>query len=645
MAGSVDGLISGMNTSTLIQQLMQLERQPQYRLMSQKREVESTVSLYRSLNTRFSAIGTAATSLAGDTSWQLAKATSSDATRVSVSASASAATGSLSFTVQQLATAHSAVTSGSVSSGSTPVADGPILLTKGAAALGLSVLDQGASLSTGAHTVKVTQASAAATKAGSSPVAATTTITAGVNDTIQLELDGVATTFTLAAGSYSAADLATAIGTASGGSLTAKAAADGTLALATVDEGSAATLRITGGTALTDLGLGVDAAASVGTDALVTLDGHTALTVNDVRAGASITLTNADGGEIVATLAGGLRTGEAKAHNVDLAADATLAQVAEAITKANAGVSAAAVQVSEGVHRLQLTSTTTGVASTITLDPDAFLAGTLGSLQTLGTAQDAKLTVGSGTGAYDITRTSNTISDLMSGVTMTLVKADSATSVTVTASRDADGLADRVSKMVAAANAALSEIKGLTSYNPETKKAGPLIGDGMVRRLQTEIVQAVTAPIASGTLTTPSAAGVTVERDGSIKFDKTKFLEQYAKDPAAVEALFGKGTAEVKDVNGVVTTAAVPGVAGRLESVTKKITDPVDGLIPRSIKSREAEVRGFTSRIDSWDARLEVRQRKLQAQFSAMETALGKMQQQSTWLAGQLAGLSQTRMS
>jgi flagellar hook-associated protein 2 len=645
MVGSVDGLISGMNTSTVIQQLMQLERQPQYRLASQKRQVESTLSLYRSLNTRFSAISTAATNLAGDKSWQLAKATSSDTTRVGVTAGATAGTGSMSFTVQSLATAYSAVTSGSVASGTTPVADGPILLTKGAAPLGISVLNQGTSLSTGAHTVKVTQASAAATKAGSSPLAATTTITAGANDTLELELDGVPTTLTLAAGSYSAGDLAAAVRTASGGALTASVAADGTLSLATVDEGSAATLRITGGTSLTDLGLDVDAAASAGTDAQVSLDGHTAVTITDVRAGATFTVTNADGGEIVGTLSGGLRAGEAQTHNVDLAPDATLAQVAEAISKAGAGVSAAAVQVSDGVHRLQLTSTTTGAASSITLDPDAFKAGTLGGLQQLSSGQDARLTIGSGAGAYDVTRSSNTISDLMSGVTMTLVKADPATSVTVTAARDVDGLADRVLKMVGAANTAISEIKGLTSYNPETKKAGPLIGDGMVRRLQSEVISSMTGPVAGNAIGSPGAAGVSVTRDGTIVFDKAKFLEAYANDPAAVEALFGKGTAEVKDANGVVTTAAVPGVAGRLEAASKRITDPVDGLIPRSIKSREAEVRGFTSRIESWDARLEVRERKLRAQFSAMETALGKMQQQSTWLAGQLASLSQTRMS
>ena len=41
-----------------------------------------------------------------------------------------------------------------------------------------------------------------------------------------------------------------------------------------------------------------------------------------------------------------------------------------------------------------------------------------------------------------------------------------------------------------------------------------------------------------------------------------------------------------------------------------------------------------------WDTRLELRRSGLEKQFSNLEVALGKMKQQSSWLAGQLAGLA-----
>jgi flagellar hook-associated protein 2 len=47
----------------------------------------------------------------------------------------------------------------------------------------------------------------------------------------------------------------------------------------------------------------------------------------------------------------------------------------------------------------------------------------------------------------------------------------------------------------------------------------------------------------------------------------------------------------------------------------------------------------ITDQIASWDNRLALRETALRRQFSAMEAALGQAKNQSTWLAGQIAGL------
>ena len=118
---SVDGLVSGLNTSDIISQLMQLERQPQARLQTQKANVESAVTALRALNAKFTAISTAAGKLTAATGWQLTTATSSAPTRVSVTATAGAPQGGLTFSVQQLAAASRVLSSGSVGSLSTQV--------------------------------------------------------------------------------------------------------------------------------------------------------------------------------------------------------------------------------------------------------------------------------------------------------------------------------------------------------------------------------------------------------------------------------------------------------------------------------------------------------------------------------------------
>ena len=65
MAGmSVDGLISGLDTTALITQLMQLEKQPQVRLQTKKAAAQRAVTAYQDLNTRFSSLRDAGRALA-----------------------------------------------------------------------------------------------------------------------------------------------------------------------------------------------------------------------------------------------------------------------------------------------------------------------------------------------------------------------------------------------------------------------------------------------------------------------------------------------------------------------------------------------------------------------------------------------------
>ena len=633
MVGMISGIVSGMDTQSIVSQLMQLERQPQLRLQSQKAAIEKLISTYRSLNTKVSSIGDAAKAMTGVNGWTLAKATSSDPTRVAVSATAGAATASFTFAVKSLATAASAISSGSVSSLDTVVTDGPLLLTSGIEALGFSSVVAGSSLAAGEHALAVTAASTAATLSGTTPVAASVTVTNGQN-TVNLTVDGVARTVTLAAGTYTPASLTAELQNKLGTGVTATLGGDGKLSLTGTTTGSTSSLTVTGGSnqLLTSLGLTAGASAT-GTDPVIELDGQ-ATTV--MRSGAQLTISNAAGDSVVATLAaGGATVGQATVEKIgDTTGGRTLGQVVDDINASGADVTAAAIQTSPGVYRLQLTSKTTGAASSFSLSASSFPSSlsTLGTMQELNKGTDAVLTVGSGTGAYDITRPSNTITDLFKGVTLTLAKADPATQVTVDVVRDTEGLADQAQKLVDAINSTLSEIGTLTKYDPATKKAGALAGDGMLRRVRSSLVEAVSwqASVVSavdGSTLTAGSVGIELQRDGSFTLDKATFLEAYAKDPAAVEALLGKGT------------EAAPGIAGRVEAEITRITDRVEGLIPGTIKGKESQIRGYTERIASWDNRLELRQLTLQRQFTAMEKALGAAQSQGQWLAGQIAGL------
>jgi flagellar hook-associated protein 2 len=112
MAGmSVDGLISGLDTTSLIAQLVQAEGAPQAQLKTKLTTTQAAATAYRSINTRFDAIRTAAEAVLKPETWAAKKASSST-TGVTVTAGSTAAAGSLAFEVKDLAATHSVVSGG-----------------------------------------------------------------------------------------------------------------------------------------------------------------------------------------------------------------------------------------------------------------------------------------------------------------------------------------------------------------------------------------------------------------------------------------------------------------------------------------------------------------------------------------------------
>jgi len=531
---SFSGLSSGIDTESMITALMQIEKNNQVLVQNRKAQATAQVDAYSAINTRIAVLQGAAEALRNPSNWNALTATSSNTGAVIATATSGALSGALSFTVDRLASAQIVRGSGTVASLGSIVATGNILVAGSAGKLGFSGLSASAGVALGDLSVKVTQSSAAASKTGAT-LAASTVITAGVNDTLDVNINGTPATITIAAGTYTRDSLAAAVTSASGGALHARVDGSNRLVLSTTREGSAATLQVTGGSALTDLALSVDGAAHVGTNGVVEIGGvSTVVTNTDVG---STQVLGAPGGTVTATFGSGLRAGEATAKNISVGSG-TLSDVVNAINSANAGVTASAVKVGENQYRLQVSSKTTGEAGRFSIDPSVFAA--FGGPVALDAGNDALLTVGEGTGAYQIASSSNTVSDVLSGVTLEL-KSTSTTPVTVSVSADVAGLTEKVQKLVEAANGVLNEIKTRTAYNVTEKQGSSLTGDATVRRIQNAVVEALTGSIASSTLGSVGLVGVSFSKEGVFTFDKTKFADKYAEDPVAVAGLFQAG--------------------------------------------------------------------------------------------------------
>lgn len=214
----------------------------------------------------------------------------------------------------------------------------------------------------------------------------------------------------------------------------------------------------------------------------------------------------------------------------------SIAEVAAAINRANLGIRAATVNTGSGL-RLQVSAVAPGVNAQF--DITAGIDGGIGrAMTTQGT--DAAITLGSGVGAYQIHSASNTFTDLVPGVAIT-VRALSTTPVQLDITTDVTALGDKVQALVDAVNGAVGQIATSTAYDPKTKKAAVLVGDSAARKVAQALTRAVTEAVQQSALHSAGLAGVSVDRYGKMTFDRSKFENVYQADPVAVQRLFVQG--------------------------------------------------------------------------------------------------------
>jgi len=296
-------------------------------------------------------------------------------------------------------------------------------------------------------------------------------------------------------------------------------------------------------------------------------------------------------------------------------ADNSLAKVVEAINASpTAGVKAAAVQVSPGQYKLQLTATGTGAASVFTVNG----IGGMGGFNISTQAVDAQITVGTTT-PYTVQSATNTFTDVMPGVTFTAQRPQNG--VTLTADKDLNGIAGKVRGLVDALNATVTDIAAQTVANPTTTIKGPLAGDSTLRQLSSSMLSTSSTYVGALDL---KQFGVEMGKDGKFTFTESKFIDKLRTDPANTKLIF---------------TDATNGFATRLSAIADRATKATTGTLTTAIEGRNSLVRDLNVRITAWDQRLEARQASLKRMFTNLETSLGRMKQQSSWLAGQIASL------
>jgi len=232
----------------------------------------------------------------------------------------------------------------------------------------------------------------------------------------------------------------------------------------------------------------------------------------------------------------------------------TLSGVRDAINAAGAGVTATIIN-DGSTNRLVVTSTATGTSNSIKIDVTDSDGNSTDATGLSQLAYDPTATVGSGKNMTEkqaakdalltidgiaVTKSSNTITDAIDGVTLKLVKESAGSNVSLDVTKDTTTVQASVQAFVDAYNALDSKIRTLTKFVAvDSTSNGELLGDSTARAISTQLKNIMTQAVTgAGSYTTLSQIGVAFQSDGTLKLDTTKLATAMDSNFSDIAALF-----------------------------------------------------------------------------------------------------------
>ncbi|QBQ54615.1 flagellar filament capping protein FliD [Nitrosococcus wardiae] len=303
------------------------------------------------------------------------------------------------------------------------------------------------------------------------------------------------------------------------------------------------------------------------------------------------------------------------------AAHSSLSGIRDAVNEANMGVSASIVNGGTGDH-LVFTSKDMGVIhslqitvddgegadpadnvdddglSQLAYDPAAPGVGSGKNLTETVAAQDARLLVD----GLRITRSTNTVTEVVEGVTLNLKSAEPSSPTTLTVASDGQVISKSVKSFVDSYNGLVESLNSLSSYNPETRERGALLGDASLRGIENRIRRLMGYAVTglSGPYRALADIGITTQREGTLALEESKLQSAIKTDPEAIARLFAVGGKAsdplVRFVEGTETTRAGEYEVHISQLATQgKYTGEATGSFPITIDADNDE---FTLKVD-----------------------------------------------
>ena len=471
--------------------------------------------------------------------------------------------------------------------------------------------------------------------ASSGVVSATSNTIGSVTDIAGSETATIATTD----GTSSVAETATLTfnALAAGQAVTVNGLTFTATAAMTASEVGDAFASLTSGMTSTAAAAANTTSAALGTYSGTFTSGFTTST-NSSGVVTATSITTGDVTDIVSSVSPSIVTTSATSTTISIST-ATPAGVVTAINAVTSttGVSAQLVQLSStGAYQIVL-SGASGANNAFELtandDDDYLTIGTSSGL--LVTAQDAELTVD----GLDVTRSTNTIDDVITGVTLNLnATTTSGTPANLNLTLNTQTIKDKLNNLVNAYNDVQSVLKDVYSKDSKVTEYGAsLVGDSTVQLIKSQIRSLFTANSTSesGSIYAMRDIGITLDVTGKMSLNTTTLEAALTSSYADVVTMLNND----HNTNYISSSTYTDGVAN---DGINLLTDMLgtDGVLINQSNNAAKRVTDFEADLERLNDRMTKLLERYNKQFAAMESFVGQSKSMQTSLTATFKNMS-----
>lgn len=319
-------------------------------------------------------------------------------------------------------------------------------------------------------------------------------------------------------------------------------------------------------------------------------------------------------------------------QTISITESTTIQQLATKINEtAGIGVTASVIDTGGGAYKLVVAGKDTGLTNAFTISGNALtggsgvtftdtdLDGTYGDSQAdnVVNARDAELTIN----GLTITRASNTVDDALSGVTLNLLKEDSATTHTLTVARDTGSIVSAVQDFVTTYNDFASYVNAEYTIGETTEAPGPLAGEAVLRTVRSGVTSDLRSAVSvGGAYSYLAEVGITFDRSGNLVLDSSTLTDALNSNEADVQSLL-QGT------------DSADGVFDKLVSTINSLTG-TDGILYTTEANFNNSIDNLSDRISTLESQAEIYRQALVQQFAAVDQLMSQLNSFTTTLQG-----------